>query len=138
VSTASLRQRVFVPVTRWSHAGQRRGIWGERVALAFLTACGWAVEAHRFRLRRHDIDLVVRRGSLVAFVEVKTRRSRACGAPAEAVGRQKRRAIEQVAEYWRVRYGRRGDSYRFDLLTVQQERGYTVVDHLADAWRPGP
>ena len=30
-----------------------------RIAIAFLTSCDWSVEAHRFKLGRHDIDLVV-------------------------------------------------------------------------------
>jgi putative endonuclease len=73
---------------------------------------------------------------LVAFVEVKTRRSDACGAPLEAVGWQKRRAIGRAAEYWRLRYGRRGDRYRFDLLTIRIDvREVVSVEHVEDAWR---
>jgi len=136
VPTPSRLQRLFVPVREWAHPGQLRGLWGERVALACLTACGWAIEAHRFRFGRHDVDLIARRGSLVAFVEVKTRRSQACGAPLEAVGWQKRRAIARAAECWRLRYGRRGDCYRFDLLTVRVGADEVVsVDHVQDAWR---
>ena len=82
------------------------------------------------------MDLIARRGSLVAFVEVKTRRSQVCGAALEAVGWQKRRAIARVAECWRLRYGRVGDRYRFDLLTVRLAAGEVVaVNHVMDAWR---
>ena len=42
---------------------------GFDAALAYLTSCGWSIEAHRFKLGRHDLDLVVRRGPVVAFVE---------------------------------------------------------------------
>ena len=102
------------PHGKWEDARQRRGLAGERVALAFLTACGWDIEAHRFRWGRHDLDLVARRGSIVAFVEVKTRRSLACGTPVESVGRRKRIIIARLAEVWRLRYGRSDDVYRFD------------------------
>ncbi|HET8623339.1 MAG TPA: YraN family protein [Gemmatimonadales bacterium] len=125
-----------MPVDRWTHAGQLRGVWGERVALAYLTACGWAIEAHRYRAGRHEVDLVTRRGSLVAFVEVKTRRSAACGTAAEAVPWRKRRAIGRAAERWRMQYGRESDRYRFDLVTVDVDAcGNTRVEHIADAWR---
>jgi putative endonuclease len=138
VSSPSLVQRAFVPVTEWAHPGHVRGVWGERVALAYLTACGWAIEAHRFRFGRHDVDLIARQGSLVAFVEVKTRGSRSCGAPVEAVSWRKRRAIGWVAERWRVRYGRRHDRYRFDLLAVCVGADRAVlVEHVPDAWRLG-
>ncbi|HEU4525437.1 MAG TPA: YraN family protein, partial [Gemmatimonadales bacterium] len=69
--------RSFVPVSHWADRRQRRGVAGERAAMAYLTSCGWNIESHRFRLGRHDVDLVARKGHLVAFVEVKTRRSNA-------------------------------------------------------------
>ena len=65
--------RQFVPVAEWTDPRHRRGLLAELEAAAFLTACGWSVEAHRFRMGRSDIDLIVRRGCLVAFVEVKQR-----------------------------------------------------------------
>ena len=125
----------FVPAEEWRDSRHRRGLWGERLAVAYLTACGWSVEAHRFRLGRHDLDLVVRRGSLVAFVEVKTRRSEACGAAAASVTAAKCRILARVASAWRARYGRRGDEYRFDLLTVGLGGKVPRLDHVADAWR---
>jgi len=129
--------RRFIPTREWEDARQIRGLAGEHAALAYLTACGWSVEAHRFKLGRHDLDLVVRRGGVVAFVEVKTRRSAAFGVAAEAVGWRKQRTLARVAELWRLRYGRAGDSYRFDLVSVTDAGGGRFeVEHLPDAWRP--
>jgi putative endonuclease len=114
------------------------GLEGERLAIGFLTSCGWAVESHRFKLGRHDIDLVVRRGRTVAFVEVKTRRSEICGSGLEAVSARKQRDIARVASVWLMRHGRREDEYRFDLVSVQVlPGGKHVVEHVADAWRLG-
>ena len=104
--------------------------------MGFLVACGWQVEAHRFRLGRHDLDLVIRRERLVAFVEVKTRHSLRCGSAVESVSALKRRLIERVALSWRLRHGRPGDEYRFDLVGVRDlGRGRYEVEHVADAWR---
>ena len=127
--------RRFVPVCDWRDPRHRRGLAGERLALAYLTSCGWQIEAHRFRVGRHDVDLVARRGSLVAFVEVKTRSDEAFGSPVEAIGWQKRRAITRVAEVWRIRHGRAGDEYRFDVVTVAGLAWARRVEHIADAWR---
>jgi putative endonuclease len=129
--------RRFIPVEQWEDERQVLGLEGERIAIAFLTSCGWSVEAHRFRLGRHDVDLVIRRGSTVAFVEVKTRRSRTCGSGLEAVNWRKQRDIARVASVWVLRHGRPGDEYRFDLLVVENLaiRGSTV-EHVPDAWRP--
>ena len=136
VVSSPMPARRFVPSDRWGDRRQRRGLAGERVAMAFLTACGWDIEAHRFRLGRHDLDLVIRRDDLVAFVEVKTRRSTVCGTPLEAVSALKRQVLSRVATLWRLRYGRRGDRYRFDLVAVRDGgHGRWEVEHVPDAWR---
>ena len=128
--------RRFIPVAQWEDQRQLLGLEGERIAIAFLTSCGWSIEAHRFRLGRHDIDLVIRKGRLVAFVEVKTRRSQTCGSGLEAVNRRKQRDITRVASVWVVRHGRPGDEYRFDLLAIQDTEGTApIVEHVTDAWR---
>ena len=131
------RARRFVPTSEWEDERQVLGIAGERLALAYLTSCGWCIEAHRFRLGRHDVDLVIRRGRLVAFVEVKTRRSERFGSALEAVPWRKQQALARVASLWVLRHGRRLDEYRFDLVTVHVgPSGPPTIEHLADAWRP--
>ena len=128
--------RRFIPTKEWEDARQLRGLAGEHAAIAYLTSCGWSVEAHRFKLGRHDLNLIIRRGSIVAFVEVKTRRSTTFGLAAEAVGWRKQRTLSRVAELWRLRYGRPNDTYRFDLVAVTDAgNGRMEVEHLADAWR---
>ncbi|HET7025107.1 MAG TPA: YraN family protein, partial [Gemmatimonadales bacterium] len=128
--------RRFIPTKEWEDERQLRGLDGEHAALAYLTACGWSIEAHRFKLGRHDIDLIARRGDLVAFVEVKTRRGAACGAPVEAVDRRKREAVGKVAALWSLRFGRANDTYRFDVIAVHEGRGGARrIEHVEDAWR---
>lgn len=106
--------------------------------MAYLVSCGWDIEAHRFRLGRHDLDLIVRRGKLVAFVEVKTRKSLTQGTGVEAVGGRKQSTIAKVASLWRLRYGRPEDEYRFDVVAIQdQGSGKYTVEHVEDAWRLG-
>jgi putative endonuclease len=131
-----MARRRFVPVAEWEDPRQLLGLRGEQIAMAYLTSCGWEIEAHRFRLGKHDLDVVARRGSLVAFVEVKARSSGRFGAGGEAVGRRKRAALARVAEIWRLRFGRASDTYRFDLVEVDlSNQGSDGVEHYADAWR---
>jgi putative endonuclease len=126
----------FVPAAQWTDRRHIRGLRGELVALAYLVSCGWEIEAHRFRFGRHDLDLVARRRGVIAFVEVKTRKSMRCGAPAEAVSARKRAILARVAGCWRARFGRPGDDYRFDLVSVSEGAlGAPAVEHVPDAWR---
>lgn len=81
---------------------------GEATAAAFLTRRGYQVVSTRFLARRGEIDLVCRRGDRLVLVEVKTRSSDAFGAPAEAVGARKRRALRAAAAEYRALSGWRG------------------------------
>jgi putative endonuclease len=127
--------RRFTPVSEWQDARQLLGIEGERLAMAYLTSCGWSIEAHRFKLGRHDVDLVIRKGRTVAFVEVKTRRSGVCGSGLEAVSRRKQHDIARVASVWLLRHGRAEDEYRFDLVAVEAGGSGRGIEHVPDAWR---
>lgn len=101
--------------------------------MRYLEARGWETVAHRFRAGRVEIDIVARRGRLVAFIEVKVRRGAAFGSPFEAVTGAKRREIVKAARAWMDRFGRPGDVYRFDCVGIADGR----LEHLEDAFRPG-
>jgi putative endonuclease len=108
---------------------------GEKQAMAMLRKAGWAIESHRFRAGRHDIDLVIRKADLVAFVEVKTRSSSRYGAGEASIGWRKRRALTWAAMVWVARHGQPTDRYRFDVVTVSV-RECAGMRHIQDAWRP--
>jgi putative endonuclease len=89
-------------------AGLETGRRGERAAAAFLAGRGFRVIGGGFLARRGEIDLVCRRGDRLVLVEVKTRTSDAFGAPAEAVGPRKRRALRAAAAEYRALAGWKG------------------------------
>jgi len=109
---------------------------GEDLAARFLESAGWAILDRNFRMGRKEIDLVARRGEVVAFVEVKTRSGLGYGHPLEAITWRKRREIQQVAAAWIDRRGRPDDTYRFDAVAVQvRAGGPPLIEHVEDAWR---
>jgi len=117
----------------WEDPRHRDGLAGELQAIQYLVSQGWFVIAHRWRVGRIEVDLIVRRGKLVAFVEVKTRRGDAFGSPFEAVTGPKQREIVKVARAWMDRFGTSDDIYRFDCIAIQNNK----LTHLEDAFRPG-
>ena len=124
--------------TTWTDPRQQRGLAGERAAIAYLEARGWVVLDHRFRMGRLEIDLVARKGPLVAFVEVKTRAGAAFGSPLEAVTWRKRREINRVASAWVDRHGQPATVYRFDVLGVRVGlEGVQLIEHVEGAFWPG-
>jgi putative endonuclease len=109
---------------------------GEAMAARFLEQRGWTVVNRNFRMGRKEIDLVARRGEVVAFVEVKTRAGLGYGHPLEAITWKKRREIQQVATAWVDRFGRPEDSYRFDAVAILVRAGAAPeIEHVEDAWR---
>jgi putative endonuclease len=119
--------------SEWSDERHRHGAAAEERAMRYLQSRGWAVLAHRFRAGRAEIDLIVRRGHLVAFVEVKSRRGAGFGSPLEAVTGAKRRELVKAARAWVDRCGLPADVYRFDCIAIQNN----TLEHVEDAFRPG-
>lgn len=117
-----------------SDARQELGALGERVAERWMVRAGWTVVARRFRSGHRDIDLVARRGGVVAFVEVKARRGVTLGDPVEAVRWRKQRQLARSAWVWIDRHGRPGEVYRFDVVGVLIEGRRVRVRHLEDAF----
>ncbi|HOU41061.1 MAG TPA: YraN family protein, partial [Promineifilum sp.] len=79
---------------------RRLGNWGEGVAAVQLEAKGYAIVARNWRCAVGEIDLVARDGETLVFVEVKTRRGRAYGAPEEALTPRKAQKLLQLgAQY---------------------------------------
>ena len=113
------------------------GTWGEKEAEKFLKSKGHKILGRNIRVgRRDEIDLIVREGEHLVFVEVKTRRDADFGAPATAVDRRKRFALSRAA----IRYIRklpRPPAYvRFDIVEVvgTVHRGVESIQHLPNAF----
>jgi putative endonuclease len=121
-------------------AGRRRALAqaGEDAAVEALRRQGYLVRERNVRLRRGELDVVAEEGGHLVFVEVKARRSQACGTPAEAVGFQKQRTLVRLAEAYLAGRGLGDRACRFDVVEVQLDgAGRPVrVDVLRDAFRP--
>jgi putative endonuclease len=128
-------------MSRTENTGHALGRWGEARAARFLERRGWAILARNYRFGRREVDLVARRGDVVAFVEVKTRAGDGYGAPQEAITALKRREVEAVAARFLDRHGLQGLGVRFDAVAIVVRRGAVgsavSIEHVEDAWRPG-
>lgn len=108
-----------------------RGHRGEWLAAWALRVKGYRILARQFRTKAGEVDIIARRGDLVAVVEVKARPS--LTAAMDAVGPMAQRRIEAAADFWLTRqpdYHRL--SLRYDIVAVLPKR-WPV--HVKDAWR---
>ncbi|NLL48943.1 MAG: YraN family protein [Firmicutes bacterium] len=98
---------------------------GERLAREYLVAQGLEFITANFRLRLGEIDLIMRDGEFLVFVEVKYRTSDRYGTSVEQVTPAKRRKIKLVAQAYLQRYPALGAFVRFDVLGISPaETGY--------------
>jgi putative endonuclease len=121
-----------------SAARQAFGELGERIAERWLRERGWRVVQRRFRSGHRDIDLVVERDGLVAFVEVKARHGLEFGGPVAAVDWRKQKELGRSARVWIDRHGRPMESYRFDVVGVLVSGDRVRIRHVADAFSLHP
>jgi putative endonuclease len=94
-----------------------RGRGAERVALLWLLAKGYRPLARRYAAAGGEIDLIVRRGGTVAFVEVKARAS--MEAALGSIDAQKRRRFGRAARAWLTRNPKcAGLTFRADAVFI--------------------
>jgi putative endonuclease len=108
---------------------------GERRAAWFYRLRGYRIVERNLRMRGGEIDLVVRRGGLLVFVEVKTRQSVAAGYGVEAVDRRKKLQIISLTSAYLARHPHDGE-IRHDIVSLFWTGWRFVVTHYPDAFRP--
>jgi len=104
------------------------GAAGEWLAARFLFRHGYRLLEQNFRCPGGEIDLIAEDRGTVVFVEVKTRRSLAAGAPEEAVDRRKRRRLRHAAYYYLEAWRRWPPPYRFDVIGIELDEAEHVKD----------
>jgi putative endonuclease len=101
---------------------RRVGQVGEQLAADWYTAQGYEVVDRNWRCSEGEVDLIARRGRTLVFCEVKSRRSAAYGAPAEAVTRTKQARIRRLARRWLAEQSGGAAVIRFDVAAVLRDQ----------------
>ncbi|GAA0670770.1 putative endonuclease [Sphingomonas insulae] len=119
-------RRLTTEARRTAEAAGRRG---ERIAAWWLRLKGWSILDRRVRTPAGEVDIVARRGNLIAFVEVKTRRT-----AAEldfAIDERRLGRVAAAAEVLMARYAGPGDDIRVDVILLAPG---TRPRHIENAW----
>ncbi|MBO9622273.1 MAG: YraN family protein [Sphingomonas sp.] len=110
-------------------AAEASGRRGERVAGWWLRLKGWRILERRVRTPVGEVDLVARRGNLVAFVEVKTR---ATTVELDfAIDERRLARVAAAAEYLMPRLAGPGDDIRIDVILIAPR---AAPRHIENAW----
>ena len=108
---------------------ERGGRRAEFIASWWLRLHGWRILARRARTPLGEVDLVAKKGRMIAFVEVKAR-----GTAADAnlsLDHFRLRRVAAAAEALAPRFAKPGDDIRIDAIFIVPGR---LPQHLPNVW----
>jgi putative endonuclease len=101
---------------------ERRALWHYRLR-------GYRVLETNVWVGGYELDLVLRRGRMIVFCEVKAKSGEARGDPLEMVTPEKARRLRQAAETWLAANPQpRGFELRFDVAAERTGRLQVVAN----------
>src|SRR5262245_59348518 len=108
---------------------------GEEAAVEFLRQQGYRILERNYRCRFGEIDLIAQDGIVLAFIEVKTRRSQAYGPAAAAVTRTKQRHLIKASQTYLMQRQKAKEVCRFDVVTVELSAQQPSIELIKDAFQ---
>ncbi|MCF2513778.1 YraN family protein [Sphingomonas sp. G124] len=108
---------------------EAHGRRAETIAAWWLRLHGWRILARRARVPGGEVDLVARRGRVLAFIEVKQRRT--AEAAAWSLDEYRLRRVAVAAQSLTPRFAREGNDVRIDALFIVPWR---LPRHLPNVW----
>ena len=128
--TPAVRRRPARPTPERQKA-ERRGRLAELLCRWHLRLRGWRIVASHWRCPSGEIDILARRGRVLAIIEVKARRDFAIAAES-VLPRQRRRITRAASAFLMTRPDLAMLTVRFDVMLVAPPR---PPRHLPGAWR---
>jgi putative endonuclease len=118
------------------------GAEGETRAARHLVRRGYRIVARNVRAGGVELDLVARRGRMIVFVEVKTRRSTRLGPPELSVDARKQARLVRGAVAWLAENPTFAQRIRFDVVACEVATDGSGVArwrirHIPDAFEAG-
>lgn len=115
------------------------GQQAESLAAVFLEEHGYTVVARNWRRPEGELDLVVTRGDLCVFVEVRSRTGTERGHPLETVTASKRARVLRAARLYLDEEKPLAALFRFDVVgvTFAEDEQVSEIVHIEDAFQTG-
>lgn len=111
-----------------------QGAAAEHLALRYLEACGLQLVTRNFRCRGGELDLIMRDGEQLVFVEVRSRRYSHFGTPAESVTRAKQQKLLRAAAFYLQRQ-ELDLPCRFDVVAILPSADEPHIEWIRDAFQ---
>jgi len=106
---------------------------GEDLACAHLERAGFEIVDRNVRVGRLELDVIARRGRLLVFCEVRSRRSDRLMTPAQSIGPGKVERLRRAASEWLRATRPRYSELRFDVASVTFDSPEGRLNYLEGA-----
>ncbi len=111
-----------------------QGVKAERAAANWLRLKGYKILEERYKTQYGEIDLIISKGNMIAFVEVKARKTKA--EALESVTPKMQGRITNAALHYISQNNLTTFDFRFDVVSVMPSvLGMVTIQHLDNAWQ---
>ncbi|QTR50506.1 YraN family protein [Candidatus Thiothrix anitrata] len=109
----------------------QRGSNTEQLACEHLQANGLRLVQQNYRTRSGEIDLIMRDGQLLVFVEVRYRKTQRYGGALQSIDPRKQARIIRTAQHY-LQYRAPNAQVRFDVVAVEGDNGINWIKNAFD------
>jgi putative endonuclease len=106
---------------------------GENLAVEFLLKKGYEIVSRNFIYQKAEVDIIARKGSTLAIIEVKTRSTPDFGNPQEFVKAKQIQNLVKAVDHF-VDEHDLDVEVRFDIVAIIKNKAGTRLEHLEDAF----
>ena len=107
---------------------------GEKRACDYLLSAGYEILERNWNTKTGEIDIIVKKGETLVFVEVKTLPNATSDMLSSVLGKQKQKRIVKTAKHFMLKHRQYSNSYvRFDVIVLDMQ-GLPPVYHIENAF----
>lgn len=108
----------------------QRGKWAEYLAATWLIFKGYRIISLRYKTIHGEIDLIARRGNMIIFVEVKTRKTIDIAKQSVTI-KQRQRIANAATQFLKTRPRLARYTTRYDIIAIMPHK---LPQHVKAAW----
>ena len=113
---------------------QKFGEKSESIAVSYLKKQGYKIIEQNYRTKLGEIDIIAKEKGTIAFIEVKSRKSKNFGNPKWAVTPKKQRKISMVALWYLKTTKQSNVKARFDVVSIISDHDNPSIEIIKNAF----
>jgi putative endonuclease len=112
---------------------KQTGRQGEEIAALYLAQKGYQIIQRNWRCPLGELDIIMRDGPTLVFVEVRTRRGQRFGLAEESITPAKQKRLIELAQSYLQETAAQHQAWRIDVAAVQLGSGSPQINHIENA-----